>query len=772
MQYSGRVSTPHLVSHSSHWGAFSAAVKDGRLVGVEPFAGDPDPSPLLSNFLGSVQSSARVARPLVRKGWLERGPGPDEKRGMDEFIEVSWERALDLLSAELRRVYSQHGPEACFGGSYGWASAGRFHHAQSQLHRFLNAMGGYTRSVNSYSQGAAEVIFPRVLGLSTVDFLTSSNSWPVIAEHTKLFVAFGGLPLKNAAVANGGTGAHRTAEGLRAAKGNGAKFVCISPLRDDMPAWLDAQWLPIEPGTDTALMLALAHVLRSEQLADHAFLSRYCVGYERFEQYLSGKKDGIPKTPEWAAGITGIAATEISSLARAMASQRTLLSTSWSLQRSWHGEQPMWMSVVLAAMVGQIGLPGGGLGHGYGMTASTGMEFAARMPTFPQGRNPVDSFIPVARIADMLLAPGSSYDYNGSVRRYPDIRMVYWCGGNPFHHHQDLARLARAFASPDTVVVHEPFMTATARHADIVLPATTTLERNDIGGASMARHVFAMKQAIAPVGEARNDYAIFSALGERLGVHAAFTEGRDEMQWLRHLYRHWREDLPTDVDRRSVPEFDAFWEQGVLELSFRGRKPQVLLQGFRETPDKAPLRTPSGRIEIWSETIAGFGYADCAGHPEWRAPLEWRGTAAPSQLMLIANNPRSRLHSQLDNGEYSRSTKVAGREPVRLNPEDARARGIAEGDVVRLFNARGSCLAGAVLSDALRPGVVQLSTGAWLDVRELPGVGAVCINGNPNILTEDRGTSRLAQGAVGQLCLVEIEKFNGPVPSTPDRENR
>ena len=570
------------IGHSSHWGAFDAVVDDGRLVGVQPFAGDPDPSPLLRNFLGSVQSEARVRRPSIRKGWLERGPGPDPRRGEDTYVEVPWEQALDLLGDELRRVYADHGAQACYGGSYGWASAGRFHHAQSQVHRFLNLLGGYTRSVNTYSQGAAEVIFPRVLGLTAGDFLTSSTAWPVIAEHTGLFVAFGGIPLKNSAVTGGGTGEHRTAPALRAAKENGVRFVCVSPLRDDMPEWLEAQWLAIEPGTDTALMLALAWVLRNEGLANEAFLASHCVGYEAFAKYVSGEEDGVAKTPEWAAAITGLAAGEIAALARDMARNRTLVSTSWSLQRSWHGEQPMWMSVALAAMLGQIGLPGGGIGHGYGMTAATGMEYMGRMPAFPQGRNAVQAFIPVARIADMLLKPGEAFEYDGSTLRYPEIRMVYWCGGNPFHHHQDLARLARAFAKPDTVVVHEPFWTATARHADIVLPATTTLERNDIGCSPMARHVFAMKRALDPVGQARNDFDIFSGLAARLGVREAFTEGRDESRWLRFLYEQWRTGLQEDLG--PVPAFDEFWDKGVVELAPRARKPQVLLRDFREDP--------------------------------------------------------------------------------------------------------------------------------------------------------------------------------------------
>jgi biotin/methionine sulfoxide reductase len=164
------------------------------------------------------------------------------------------------------------------------------------------------------------------------------------------------------------------------------------------------------------------------------------------------------------------------------------------------------------------------------MTASTGQPFVAKMPTLEQGVNPVDTFIPVARIADMLLGPGDAFEYNGQTLHYPNIRLVYWCGGNPFHHHQDLHRLRRAFARPETIVVHEPYWTATAKHADIVLPATTTLERNDIGCSGNARHMFAMKQALPAIGLARSDYEIFASIAQHLGFFQQFTNGRDEMR--------------------------------------------------------------------------------------------------------------------------------------------------------------------------------------------------------------------------------------------------
>jgi len=769
--------SPRNVTHSSHWGAFSARVVDEKLLRVLPFPGDPDPSPLLRNFEGDGNSRARVLQPSIRRGWLEgreRGTAHRELRGRDSYVAVSWDEALSLLAHELRRVYDLQGADAIFGGSYGWASAGRFHHAQSQLHRFLNLAGGYTRSINTYSQGASSVVFPHILGVTVTDLLQQSSDWRSIEQHTKLFVAFGGVPLKNASVCAGGTGQHQVGGHLRAAQGAGARFVLVSPQRRDLPDWLDVDWMAIEPGTDTALMLALAYVLDAEDLADQAFLRRYCVGVEDWLAYIRGVVDGVAKTPDWAGPITGIAPDRITVLARHMARQRTFLTTSWSVQRSWYGEQPIWASVALAALIGQIGLPGGGVGHGYGMTSSTGQPFVAKMPTLAQGMNPIDKFIPVARIADMLLDPGGTFEYNGNTLRYPDIRLVYWCGGNPFHHHQDLHRLRRAFARPETIVVHEPYWTTTARHADIVLPATTTLERNDIGCSGNARHMFAMQRALPAAGAARSDYEIFAALAQRLGFSREFTEGRDEMAWLEQLYESWRAVLP--VEQGAVPPFAVFWKQGVIELQPKHIEPQVFLAEFRRDPEKNPLRTPSGRIEITSDTVRRFGYNDCPGYAAWREPPEWRGSklAQDYPLVLIANNPATRLHSQLDAGPFSAASKVSGREPMCIHPDDANLRGIAAGDVVRAFNARGSLLAGAVISDTLKRGVVQLSTGAWLDLQLLeevdernrkPGGVRTCVHGNPNVLTADCGTSRLAQGCVGQISLVQVELFKGRAPA-------
>jgi biotin/methionine sulfoxide reductase len=753
---------PRGLPHSSHWGAFSVELRDGG-IDVVPHPRDKHPSALLGNIPAALSHHARIARPMIRRGWLERGPGPDEKRGCDEFVPVTWPEALDRIAEELRRVYAAYGPRGVFGGSYGWASAGRFHDAQHQIHRFLNLAGGYVRSVNSYSSGAATVILPHVIGPQS-SVAGNSVSWAELAAESALVLAFGGMALKNNDVGGGGSSQHIARERLAAAHRRGVEFHLIAPLCDDLPASVEAVWHPIRPGTDVALMLGLAHTLVEEGLHDEDFLDRYCAGWEEFAAYLFGRADGKPKDAAWAAAICGIPAREIKGLARRCAGRRTLVTCSQSLQRAEHGEQPVWMGVVLAALLGQIGLTGGGFAYALGSTSNTGKPpLAVPLPAMPTGRNTIDDFIPVARIADMLLHPGENFDYNGRRLAYPSIKLVYWAGGNPFHHHQDLGRLHRAFTRPDTVIVQDSVWTASVRHADIVLPATITLEREDIGAADGDPLLVAMHRAAAPYREARDDHDIFVGLAERLGFAAAFTEGRSPREWLAQIYEPTR--LALAARGINAPAFEEFWADGELALPTVERDGGAV-RAFRQDPLTAPLPTPSGKIEIVSATIASFNYPDCPGHPTWLPPVEGAGSAAQSRfpLQLIANQPATRLHSQLDFGATSLSSKIGGREPVRIHPRDAAARGIKGGDIVRLYNDRGACLAGAVLNEALRPGVVQLATGAWYDPADPAAAPPFCVHGNPNVLTRDAGTSRLAQGSTGQLCLVEIERFDGKLP--------
>ncbi|MFK7754948.1 MAG: molybdopterin-dependent oxidoreductase [Sedimentitalea sp.] len=741
---------------SSHWGTYRVNVKDGHVTSLDDFEEDRDPSPIGHGIVDVLEDDTRIKAPMVRKSWLKGGPGTNgEKRGKDDFVEVRWDEVNRLVANELTRVRQSFGNSAIYAGSYGWASAGRFHHAQSQLKRFLNCIGGFTSSKNTYSFAAAEVVVPHVLGTYR-GHLNASTSWETIAAQCEVFVAFGGVPLKNGQITQGGTGDHVQRAGLMAAHAAGVQFVNISPLREDIAPEVGADWLAIRPGTDVALMLALCQVLLAENLHDPAFLDRYTHGFERFAAYLRGDGDGTVKSPEWAADICDVPPETIRALARRMGTHKTMISVAWALTRQDHGEQPFWAAIALTSMLGQLGLPGTGLGFGYSAMNDTGLNrHQINYAALPQGENPVTDFIPVARITEMLENPGGPFDYDGVQYTYPDIRLIWWAGGNPFHHHQDLNRMRKAWAKPDTIIVNEWCWNALAKHADIVLPCTTPLERQDIAMSPKDPYLVAMDPAIAPVGQARDDHDILRGIAAEMGVEDDFTDGRTPENWLRWLWDTSRQRAAADGF--DLPDWDTFQKDGWYRLP-NPQEPTIMFKKFREDPDAHPLDTPSGKIELFSDTIDAFGYQDCPGHPTWFEPVEWLGHADPSQLHLISNQPKNKLHSQLDHGSVSRAGRPNGYEAVLMQSEDAADRGLCDGQIVRLSNQRGSCLAELRVSDTIRKGVVQLATGAWFNPQ-----GSECLNGNPNVLTIDKGTSRLAQGPIAHSCLVTVAPVSDPI---------
>ena len=742
---------------ATQWGVFDIEVLDGKIAGVQGITADPAPAPMGQNILDGIQHDKRIRRPAIRSGWLHGSNRDRAKRGADKFLEVPWDEALDIAAEELARVIKEHGNTSIFAGSYGWASAGRFHHAQSQLHRFINLLGGSTRAMNSYSTAAAQVILPHVVA-PWHQIEAEQTSWQDIADNTGLVVAFGGIPLRNTQVAYGGITEHQSADGLTNAISAGVQFVNVSPIKSDIPDFTSPQWLACSPGTDVALMLALAYVLETENLTSRDFLDRHCTGYDRFRHYLLGLDDGQAKTPQWAEKICGVSVSDITSLARRLVKQRTFLTAAWSLQRAHHGEQPYWMLVTLAAMLGQIGLPGGGFGFGYGAEGFVGSDSRRfNWATFSKGMNPTRFAIPVARITDMLLNPNKTISYDGRNITFPEVDLIYWAGGNPFHHHQDLNRLIKGWRRPSTVIVNEPWWTPTAQWADIVFPATTALEREDICASSHDPYAHVMQAALPPQHEARSDHEIFTGLANRMGIGEKFTEGRSEREWLQDMWRRSSE-LATR-EQFELPSFEQFWSAGIFRLPESGPRP-IWLADFRSDPTGYPLKTPSGRIELFSQTVADFNYSDCPGHAAWLEPFERLGGAGSQHypLHLLTPQPERRLHSQLDHSAHSQAGKIQGKEIISMHPEAAAARSLSAGDIVRVFNDRGACLAALQLDNNRLKDVVSLPTGSWFSQLD----DFTDANGNPNVLTADIGTSKLAQGPSANTCLVEVALYQCP----------
>ena len=742
---------------STHWGTYKFSVDENNKIKLDNWELDSSPTEFGLGLVDAANDKLRIKQPYVRKGWLDNNCKSDGNRGRDDFIPISWDKAFELASKELLDTKKAFGNSAIFAGSYGWASAGRFHHAKSQVNRFFNLFGGFSSSFQSYSYAAAQTLLPHIIGLDLYSTLDEHTSWEALSKECELILMFGGMPLKNSKVSAGGVGKHVTKQGMIKCIKNGVEFINISPLQDDAPSFLNAKQVPIRPNTDTALMLALANILIKNNAYDKSFIKKYTVGFESFSDYVLGKKNNQDCSPEWASKITNIPVKSIKKLAEKIISKKTLISISWSLQRASRGEQPLWMGITLAAMLGQIGTAAGGFGFGYSSVNSTGDSYD-KIPwqSLPQGVNPIKDFIPVARVTDMLEKPGDEFLYDGKKLTYPDIKLIYWAGGNPFHHHQDLNRLVKAWQKPNTIIVNEIWWNPQALHADIIFPANTALERNDLMLNPRDPTIVANKSAMKSFENSKTDFEIFSGLAKKLGFLESFTDNKSEMDWIKFIWDKSSQAYKKTYKESDLilPSFEEFWEKGYYEVP-APRIEKIMFDKFRRDPSRFPLQTPSGKIEISSDTISSFQLPDCHSHPYWFEPYEWLGNVDEYPLHLISNQPTHRLHSQLDNAEMSQKNKIHGKEPVMINSKDASDRDIKNGDIVLLYNARGKVLAGAKISDNIMPGVVVLSTGAWFDPDYDLNIER---HGNPNVLTKDVGTSSLGQGPTCHTTLVELKK--------------
>ncbi|ELU8560321.1 TPA: trimethylamine-N-oxide reductase TorA [Vibrio parahaemolyticus] len=764
----------------SHWGAFRAHIYAGKVQEIKPLELDKNPTEMLNGIKGIIYSPSRVRYPMVRLDWLKKHKYSADSRGNNRFIRVTWDEALDLFYRELERVQKEYGPWALHAGQTGWNQTGSFNNCTAHMQRAVGMHGNFITKVGDYSTGAGQTIMPYVLGSTEV--YAQGTSWSEILENSDNIILWANDPVKNLQV-GWNCETHESFKYLAELKEKVAKgeinVLSVDPVKNKTQRYLENDHLYINPMTDVAFMLAVAHVLYNENLYDKKFIDTYCLGFEEFIQYVQGKtKDKVEKTPEWAAAICGVKADKIREFARMLVSGRTQILMGWCIQRQEHGEQPYWAAAVVAAMVGQIGLPGGGISYGHHYSSigvpSTGFAGPGGFPrNLDQGMKPkwdnndfngYSRTIPVARWIDCLLEPGKEINYNGSKVKLPDFKMMVISGCNPWHHHQDRNRMKKAFRKLQTVVTIEFAWTATCRFSDIVLPACTQWERNDIDvyGSYSNKGLIAMHRLVDPLFQSKPDFQIMSELTQRFGRREEYTRGMSEMEWIESLYNDCKK---ANEGKFEMPEFNEFWEKSVLD--FGEGKPWVRHADFRKDPELNPLGTPSGFIEITSRKIGRYGYEHCQEHPMWFEKSE-RSHGGPGSdkypFWLQSCHPDKRLHSQMCESEEFRATyAVQGREPVYINPIDAKAKGIKDGDLVRVFNGRGQLLAGAVLTDSYPRGVIRIEEGAWygpLNEKE----GAICTYGDPNTLTQDIGSSELAQATSANTCIVDFEKFTGKVP--------
>ncbi|MFC3847580.1 molybdopterin guanine dinucleotide-containing S/N-oxide reductase [Helicobacter baculiformis] len=782
------------VISAAHWGALKLVLKEGKIVKSEPWEKVTEMDNPLQHYTPCLAYRSRIKYPFVRQSYLKDPNNPKpELRGKEPFIRVPYEQAIALVAEQLRKTRESKGNNAIFGGSYGWKSSGNVHNARTLLHRFLNLTGGFVGGLGDYSTGASQVIMPYVLG--SIEVYEQQTSWENILTYSKCVVIWGADPLATLRIAWTATDQRGLAY-FEKLKKSQIKVICIDPVRTDTADFLGAEWIAPRPNTDVALMLGMAYQLVATNKHDKKFLDTYTTGFEVFLEYLQGKKDGVPKSPEWASEICGVSVATIKRLATLFASQQTMLMSGWAMQRAQHGEQPHWMLVTLACMLGQIGTKGGGFGLSYhysnggvptckggvisGMNALRrgiwkegkfiGLVSEAHSEDVPEWLDDgTSSAIPVARIADALLNPGKTLEHNGQKLIYPDIDFIYWVGGNPIVHQQDTNKNLRAWRKPRTVVVHEIYWTPTAKMADILLPITSAYERDDItmSGDYSNMHIIPMKQAIAPVGESKDDYQIFSDLSRHYGqeIFELFTQKNQKPKdFIREYYESARQQTKSFGELFTpMPSFEEFWAKNV-PITFQPTAESqewVRFADFIEDPILNALGTDSGLIEIYSPRVASYKYQDCQGHPMWFEPSEWLGNASKqTPFHLITSHSKYRLHSQLCQTRLRDIYAIQGREPILIHKKDAKRLGIKNGDVVRVFNARGEVLAGAVVSDCIRQGVVRLCEGSWYD----PDNKGLCKSGSANVLTMDKPASRLSNGNCAHTSLVNIEKYTKPLP--------
>ena len=751
------------VPHATHYGPLIATVDKGKITQVQAHSTDKMPTPMLTEgVLDRTYDKTRITGPMVRKSYLQwvqngyKGSNKPELRGRDEWVQVSWDTALGLTAKAILDTIEKHGNEGCFSSSYGgWSHAGIFRPNVLQG-RFFNLLGGSSMTTGDYSAGAGQIILPMVMG--DMEVYSAQSAWETLRDNTELVVFIGCDPDKNNRVEYTVCD-HEMYAGWDAIKKAGAKFISINPQVTTTDEKMGAEWVKIIPNTDTALFLAMSYHLIQQKKHNQAFIDKYTVGFDKFRAYLEGKdKDGTPaKTPEWAARITGIPAAKIRELAELMQSKRTQLCGSWAIQRAHHGEMPYWAIVNFACVLGNIGLPGQGVGFSWHYGGGGMPQSGGTAPTgLSQGRNPVKKICPASRISEMLLNPGKAFTYNGSQYTYPKVKLVYNAGNNLFSHQQNLNELARALANVDTVICHEPWWNGSARWADIVLAATTTAERDDISSAGTysVDKVYAMKQIIAPQHDALDDFEIFRRLSALLGIEYAFTEGKTPADYIKDAYN-------TSSAAKDTP-FEKFWQDGMARIPMPPEANKwVRHADFRADPVKNALHTPSGKLEMYSSTIDKMNIPDMPPMPKWLEPGEWLGNARKGQVHVVSPHPYYRLHSQMNNSERLRKRyTVQTREPLVLSEADAKAHGIKDGDLVELYNDRGAVVVGARVSKNIMPGVVSLQEGAW---PQLDSKGR-CNNGLINFLTSSRRASGLTQATTANTCIASIRKCTDADP--------
>lgn len=613
-------------------------------------------------------SPERLKTPLMRTG----------PRGSGEFAPISWDEALDRVHQGLTDCRSRHGNTSILSLSSA-GSTGALHNTERLTRRYLNLTGGCTVLDGSYSSAAASYALKRAFGKdygrSGFDAATMANSSFIVLWGANILEARLGAELST-----------RLAE----ARKRGVPILSIDPRRTRTLAALGAEWLPIFPGTDSALMYALLFQLNREGRIDRSYVEARAIGFGDLMDFVDGERDGTPKTPEWAAAICGVGAEAIAGLARRWAEAKpTMLIPGYSIQRTEAGEEAARLCVALQLATGNFGVPGGSTG------SLNNRLPAPRVGSIGGGDESRNAHAPIVRWADAILEGPPNYPSR--------IRAIYSAGGNFLNQGADIAKNRRAFETLDFAVCHELFMTPTARWCDIVLPAASPLQKEDIGIPWSGNYLLYKPQALPRGGGERSDYEIFAALAERAGLRGEFTEGRSEAQW-----------IDAFLETSEIGDIEAFKRTGIY---FGAEQRRAGLEDFAAAPGARPLGTPSGKVELEDR--------------RWTA---WKRAPEGEDFLLITPKRMDRVHSQ--GGDYPAAVRE---NRLEMNEADAFAIGLADGDAALVESASGRTRAPVILSRSITRGVVSLPEGSWFAEPDA-GAGETLAAGAANALTSTEGT--------------------------------
>lgn len=655
------------------------------------------------------------------------------ERGEGKFERISWDEALNIVAGELKRVKKIHGNSAILFFGMGGGSNGALHGRRAG-YRLLNMFGGCTTHWGNVSYEGA--VFA---SMSSYGVMSSGNTRDDLV-NSRLIVMWGWNPADT--IWDSGT-----SQLIMKAKERGIKIVCIDPRYSNSVATFATQWIPIIPGTDAAMLIAMAYTIIKENRQDQKFLDTYTVGFSQFKDYVTGKEDGIPKTPAWAEKITGVPAATIESLAGEYATSKpAALIAGWAPGRTRYGEQYHRAAIALAAMTGNVGIHGGNAAGWEGAypalwnlrgmpvgknPVEAGAPARKNALLLPGGTNPTTARIPVTRIWDAIL--------EGKAGGYcADIKFLWVLANNPLDQMPDSNNGVRALKKLEFVLVHEQYLTATARFADILLPVNTFLERNDVAASWLGApyYVYANK-AIDSMYECRTDLEICTELAPRLGIDN--LSDKTEEEWLREIVN----SCP------DIPDYGELKERGIYKVELK--EPQVAFQAQIKDPQNNPFRTPSGKIEIYSRLLADMKDPKIPPVPHYIESEEGRHSplAKKYPLQIINAHFRRRVHSGHDSLPWLKDLEP---QALGINPVDAQRRKIANGDLVKVFNDRGVVIIPAWVTERIMPGVVHLAEGANYQ----PDERGVDRGGCPNVLT----TTDYSPGGAWPVnsCLVQVEK--------------